>query len=153
VAEIFAFTDPLRGIPVAFAPLATPATKAQFLLGAGAVRITALDALAGMQVFARRMPVPLTASGASQSVLAVVPVVSGTLTVGQRIVSSGRSTRLASPKLRVTAGTATMIGVRLSSTARTRLRRTSRARLELAFVLDAAGNRYADRVTVDVKRP
>jgi hypothetical protein len=146
-------SEPARGTPAAFESLTTPKTKAQMLLGSRAVRLASVDALRGSDVFAREVPLRLAANSAPQRVLAVVPAVTGTLTVKPRLMVAGRGTRLSAPKLRVTAGQAAVIALRLTPGARARLRKAARARLELALTLSAAGKRSADAVSIEIKRP
>jgi hypothetical protein len=130
------------------APAGSPAAKARALVGHRLVRLSAIDRLSGVEVFASARPLPLRATAAAQKVLAVVAEHAGTLKVSQRLVVGRLKVRLPTRTLRLRAGTAQRIAVRLSATGRRRLRTTRTARLELGFEF---GGR-SDRVTVRVRR-
>jgi hypothetical protein len=127
----------------------TPSEKVRTLIGDKLERVRGVDRLPGVQVFASARPLPLRATAAPQKVLAVVSERTGTLKVTQRIVFGRHGVRLRTRSLRLHAGIAQAINVRLTASARKRFRTRRSARIDLGFTF----RRAADRVSLRVRRP
>jgi hypothetical protein len=142
-------SGPTEGSATPPAAAESPVNRVRELVGPKFVRIAAVDRLPGVRVYASERPLSLRATARSQRLLAVVADRAGTLKVRQRVIVKRRSVRLRTRTLRLRAGEAQAVVVRLTRPARKRLRTTRTARLALAF----AFGRAVDSVTLRTRRP